>query len=422
MNKTLKIAHREYVVNVRRKSFLIGIFLMPLFIAGMAILPGLLAKKAMEGEGQTKSVAIIDLTGQLYSDVKKMLEEQRGGPKYIVEQIEATGANLEERQTELNERVQKKQLDSYVVIGKKVINSHNQYEDSPDHKIRCYSRNVAAFGESMRIQGAVSRPIIDLRLRDMGIDPALTARASDSIEIETLEVKKGEAKKSQGLANIFGAFAFVMLLFFGLQISGQTLMQGVIEEKNSRIMEVLLSSVSPKELMRGKILGLGAVGLTMMVLWAGVGYTAARLRNFDIATLPNVGYMLVFFLLGYAFFGTLMATVGSVCNSEKEAQQLMMPIMLALVLPLMFWFFIAQSPDSTFAKVLSVIPFTVPMVMMLRIAIQTPQGIEIVISIVIMLVSIVACLGVATKVFRTGILMYGKRPGLREITRWIWYK
>ncbi len=422
MNKTLKIAHREYVVNVRRKSFLIGIFLMPLFIAGVSILPGLLAKKAMEGAGETRTVAIVDLTGQLYPEVKKMLEEQRGGPKYIVEEIKAAGGNLEERQTELNERVQKKQLDTYVVIGKKVITSHIQYEDSPDHKIRCYSRNVADFGQLERINGAVSRALIDLRLRNMGIDPAVSTKASWNINIERLEVKKGEAKKAQGLTKFFGAFAFMMLLFFGLQISGQTLMQSVIEEKNSRIMEVLLSSVSPKELMRGKILGLGAVGLTMIVLWAAVGYTAARLRNFDVASLPNVGYMLVFFLLGYAFFGTLMATVGSLCNSEKEAQQLMMPIMLSLVLPLMVWFYIAQRPDSTFARALSVIPFTVPMIMMLRIAIQTPAASQIVVSIIVMLISIWVCLRASTRVFRTGILMYGKRPGLKEILRWVRYK
>jgi len=358
----------------------------------------------------------------LYPDVKKMLEEQRGGPKYVVEEITATGGNLEEKRKELNEKVQKKQLDSYIVIGKKLVTSHIQHEDSPEHEIRCYRRNVTDIGESERIQGAVRRAIIDLRLRNMGIDPAVSTKASWNINIETMEVKKGEAKKSQGIANVFGAFAFVMLLFFGLQISGQTLMQGVIEEKNSRIMEVLLSSVSPKELMRGKILGLGAVGLTMMVLWSAVGYTAARLRDFDIATLPNVGYMLVFFLLGYAFFGTLMATVGSVCNSEKEAQQMMMPIMLSLVLPLMVWFYIAQRPDSTFSRVLSVIPFTVPMIMMLRIAIQTPSGIEIIISIVIMLVSIHICLWAATRVFRTGILMYGKKPRLREIVRWVRYK
>jgi ABC-2 type transport system permease protein len=422
MNKTLKIAHREYVVNVRRKSFLIGIFLMPVMIAGFAILPMFLAGKAMEGKGLTKSVAIIDLTGQLYSDVKKMLEKQKEGPRYVVEEITATGENLEEKRRELNERIQEKQLDSYIVIGKKVVTSHIEYEDSPDHKIRCYSRSVTDIGQSETIKAAVRRAVIDLRLRDMGIDPALTATASDSIEFETLEVKKGEAKKSQGFTNIFGAFAFVMLLFFGLQISGQTLMQGVIEEKNSRIMEVLLSSVSPKELMRGKILGLGAVGLTMMVLWSAVGYTAARLRNFDIASLPNVGYMLVFFLLGYAFFGTLMATVGSVCNSEKEAQQMMMPIMLSLVLPLMVWFYIAQRPDSTFSRVLSVIPFTVPMIMMLRIAIQTPPASQILISILVMLISIYVCLRASTRVFRTGILMYGKRPGLREIARWLRYK
>ncbi len=422
MNRTLKIVQREYVVNVRRKSFLIGIFLMPLFIAGIAILPGILAKKAMEGAGQTRRVAIVDLTGQLYSDVKKKLEERQGGPKYIVEEIKATGEKLEEKQEELNERIRKKQLDLYVVIGKKVVTSHIEYEDTPDHKIRSYSRSAADFGQMDRINGAVSRALIDLRLKNMGIDPAVSTKASWYINIETLEVKKGEAKEAQGLTSIFGAFAFVMLLFFGLQISGQTLMQSVIEEKNSRIMEVLLSSVSPKQLMRGKILGLGAVGLTMLVLWAAVGYTAARLRNFDIASLPNVGYMLIFFLLGYAFFGTLMATVGSVCNSEKEAQQLLMPIMLSLVLPLMVWFYIAQQPDSTFARVLSVIPFTIPMIMMLRIAIQTPPASQIVISIVIMLVSMHVCFMAATKVFRTGILMYGKRPSLREMLRWVRYK
>jgi len=422
MNKTLKIAYREYVANVRRKSFLIGIFLMPLFIAGMAILPAFLAKKAMEGAGETRKVAVIDLTGQLYPDVKKMLEEQRGGPKYVVEETAATGENLEEKRDKLNERIQKRELDSYIVIGKKVVTSHIQYEDSPEHKIRCYSRNVTDFADWERIRGAVSRALIDLRLRNMGIDPAVSTKASWNINIERMEVKKGETRKAQGITNVFGAFAFVMLLFFGLQISGQTLMQGVIEEKNSRIMEVLLSSVSPKELMRGKILGLGAVGLTMMVLWSAVGYTAARLRHFDVASVPNVGFLLVFFLLGYAFFGTLMATVGSVCNSEKEAQQMMMPIMLSLVLPLMVWFYIAQRPDSTFSRVLSVIPFTVPMIMMLRIAIQFPPAPQIVISIIVMLISIVICLGAATKVFRTGILMYGKRPSLKEIARWVRYR
>ena len=430
MNKTLKIAQREYIVNVRRKSFLIGIFLMPVFIAGIAILPGILAKKAMEGAGQTRRVAIVDLTGQLYPAVKKQLEEQKGGPKYLVEEIKTTGGDLEKKQTELNKRVQKQQLDTYVVIGSKLVTSHTipfeefrrQYGDSPDYKIRFYSRTATDIGEWGRIQGAVTRSLIDLRLTKMGIDPAVSTKASWNINIETLEVKKGEAKETKGLASFFGAFAFVMLLFFGLQISGQTLLQSVIEEKNSRIMEVLLSSVSPKQLMRGKILGLGAVGLTMIVLWAAVGYTAARLRNFDVASLPNVGYMLIFFFLGYGFFGTLMATVGSVCNSEKEAQQLLMPIMLTLVLPFMVWAYIAQRPDGAFSRVLSVIPFTIPMIMMLRIAIQTPPASQIVISILVMLVSIYLCLRASTRVFRTGILMYGKRPGLKEMLRWVRYR
>jgi ABC-2 type transport system permease protein len=196
----------------------------------------------------------------------------------------------------------------------------------------------------------------------------------------------------------------------------------VIGEKNSKIMEVLLSSVTPRQLMTGKILGLGGAGLTVITLWSIVGYWAARFRHFDVASLPNLGFFVIFFLLGYAFYGTLMSAVGSVCNSEKEAQQMLAPIMLLLVIPLVVWFYIAQRPEGTMARTLSMIPFTIPTVMMLRIGLQTPPGGEIAISIGVMLVSIPIVMWASVRVFRTGILMYGKKPRLREIIRWIRHK
>lgn len=422
MNKTLKIARREYVVSVRSKGFLISVLLLPVFIAGIAILPGILAKKAMKG-GEKRRIAIIDLTGQLYPELEKTFGDKGSGTgNYVLEGIAATPEKIEDKRKELNERIENGQLDAYVVIGKKVVTSHVQYKDSPDHKIRYYCRNVGDIGQSERIKGAIRRAVINVRLEKAGINPEKTAQASRNIWLEDMEVKRGTAKKTQKMTNIFGAFAFMMLLFMALQLTGQGLLHGVIEEKNSRVIEVLLSSVSPKELMIGKIVGLGAVGLTVVMLWSVVGYSAARVREINIGSLPNFGFFVVFFLLGYAFFGIIMSAAGSVCNSDKEAQQMMMPVMLLLVVPMVVWFYIAQRPDGALARALSVIPFTVPMVMMLRIALQMPPAAEIALSIVIMLVSIPIAMWAATKIFRTGILMYGKRPRLKEIVKWVRYR
>jgi len=423
MNKTLKIAQREYVVSVRRKAFIISALLVPVFAAGFAIIPGMLATKAIRGEGETRRVAIVDLTGQMYSEIEKVLGQKgRGGAVYIVEGVTASPENLDEKRKALNEKINRRDLNAYIVIGNKVLTSHVRYEDSDEHKIRYYSGNAADIGQMERVTGAVRQGVINARLKNEGIDPAVTAKASSNINVETMEVKKGTEKKTQGITHFFGAFAFMMLLFFALQMTGQMLMQGVIEEKNTRVMEVLLSSVSPKELMIGKILGLGAVGLTIVALWSVVAYWVARLRDIDIASLPNLGFFVLYFVLGYAFYGVVMSAVGSVCNSEKEAQQMLMPVMLLLVIPLMVWFNISQRPDGTMARTLSLVPFTSPMTMMLRIAIRMPPGKDILVSIGILVASITLAVWAGIKVFRTGILMYGKRPSLKEILRWVKYK
>ena len=425
MNKLFKIARREYVVMVRRKAFLITALLMPLFIAGIAVLPGILAKRAMErgAGGEEKKIAVIDLTGQLYGEMKNVLQGKGSeGGNFAVEEVKATPDTVEKEQQQLNKRIETRQLDAYLVIGKKVVTSHTENGDSPDYRTRYYCRNVADMAQSLRIMGAVRRAVVNVRLREEGIDPAITEKASGNIHFDSMAVKGGREKKTENITQMFGAFAFMMLLFFALQITGQGLMQGLIEEKNSRVIEVLLSSVSPKQLMIGKILGLGAVGLTVVMIWSVVGYSAARIRDIDVASLPNFGFFVVFFLLGYAFFATLMSAVGSVCNSDKEAQQMMAPVMLLLVIPLVVWFYIAAHPDGNLGRTLSVIPFTAPMAMMLRIAVQVPPRTEIALSVAIMLLSIGVAAWAATKIFRTGILMYGKRPRLREIVKWVRYK
>jgi ABC-2 type transport system permease protein len=199
------------------------------------------------------------------------------------------------------------------------------------------------------------------------------------------------------------------------------MLSSIIEEKNSRIVEVLLSVVSPFELMAGKILGLAGIGLTVTSIWGLVAYGAARQQGFEIEIGTSlIVYFLIYYILGFVLYCALLSGVGSICNTIKESQSLMMPVMLLLVIPLIFWMPLAQDANGVAAKVLSFIPPATPMLMMLRLSSGADIWfVEIVASILLLAVSVIAAIWVSAKVFRTGVLMYGKRPSLREVARWL---
>jgi ABC-2 type transport system permease protein len=218
----------------------------------------------------------------------------------------------------------------------------------------------------------------------------------------------------------------MFLMFMGIFGMGQHILTSVIEEKNSRVMEVLLSAVSPFELMCGKIMGLAGISLTVIILWAAAAcgtayYGAARWWHVNI-DLPTeiLPYFAIYFVLGFLMFSSILAGIGSVCNTLKEAQSLMMPITFIFILPMVAWFNLAQHPDGLLARVLSFLPPLTPMVMTLRLASTPPPSfLEVFASIILLAAFVPAVMWVAAKVFRTGILMYGKRPGLREVIHWL---
>ena len=215
-------------------------------------------------------------------------------------------------------------------------------------------------------------------------------------------------------------------------IYGQVIMRGVIEEKSSRVVEVVLSSLRPFQLMMGKILGIGAVGLTQFSIWTlfGIGasiYSTSFIpagAGFSMPSIPAhvFVYFVVFFILGYFLFGTLFAAIGSMVNSEKEAQQLVMPVTMFLIIPIMLMIFIIRAPDSSLAVFLSFIPFFAPILMFLRITVLLPPFGQIGASIVILILTILLMVWLTAKIYRVGILMYGKRPKFAEIVRWIRYR
>jgi ABC-2 type transport system permease protein len=202
---------------------------------------------------------------------------------------------------------------------------------------------------------------------------------------------------------------------------GQQMLSSVIEEKNSRIIEMLLSAVSPFELMAGKILGLGAIGLTIVGLWITVSYGYIVWQGISVDISGKLLFcFVVYYILGFLLFSSLLAAIGSICNTLKETQELMMPIIMIMVLPMVAWFKLVQSPDGIFARVLSLVPPVSPLVMPLRISAgSNVSNIEILASVGLLAASVLLMMWLAGKIFRTGILMYGKRPSLREISRWL---
>ena len=216
-------------------------------------------------------------------------------------------------------------------------------------------------------------------------------------------------------------FFFMFMIYMGIIGIGQQMLSSVIEEKNSRIIEMLLSAVSPFELMAGKILGLGAIGLTIIALWTGVSYGPILWQGISVDITGKLLFcFVIYYILGFLFFSALLAAIGSVCNTLKETQEFMRPVVLILVFPMIAWFKLVQSPDGVLARVLSLTPPISPLVMPLRISAgSNVSNLEILASIILLVVAVIFMMWLAGKIFRTGILMYGKRPSLREIYRWL---
>jgi ABC-2 type transport system permease protein len=229
---------------------------------------------------------------------------------------------------------------------------------------------------------------------------------------------KGE---KSGAAQVMAPFLAMMLLFMGIVGISQMLISSTLEEKASRVFEVLLSSLSPFQLMAGKVLGICGVGLTLLLLWSGGGILAAALQGTsDLVTGPQVGLFIAYYVLGFLLIASLMVSVGSACNTLKEAQNLMAPLSLLLALPILLAIVIMKNPNGTLATVLSFVPPFTPFLMMARIAgTPPPPTWQIAASLLLLAVSTWFAIRLAARVFRVGILMYGQPPRLKEIFRWM---
>jgi ABC-2 type transport system permease protein len=411
------IIRREYLERVRTKSFWITTFLVPALMGAFTILP---AKIMMNQRGSNQHIAVVTSDPAFADVLQKSLQRsaRQLGRDY---QLEPVVGGTKDELEKLKTRVRSGELDGMLVATDDLLDRH---------KVVFSARTTTGMIESGVLRGAARIAYLQKQLASQGVNPQKVEELlRQDFELDTIQVTSGKESKSSGRAAFFLTMALVMILYMSILLHGIAVMRSVLEEKTSRIVEVLLASVTPKELMAGKILGVGAVGLTQLAVWYGAGAIVGTGLAVQVAAvmgpanLPVLALALfpVFFILGYFLYASLWAMLGAMSNSEQEAQQMQFFVMLPLILSTVLMGPAIINPNSPMIVAASLFPFCTPLVMYMRIAAAEVPAWQITLSIVLMLVAVYVVIVVASRIYRVGILMYGKRPTLPELIKWFRY-
>ncbi len=415
MTRLASIVRREYLERVRSKPFIIGTVVGPLLLTGFMVGPGVLLDR---NRGEALRVTVVDDEGLLGPAVEQGLREHRSDGRALFDVRPAGAGNPEEQRARARADVLARRLDGYVLLPA------GGYEHG---EARYHARNVSNLRELRELSRVVERAALARRLGQVGVAPERLAEFTREFDLKTVRLSQTGEREDRGNSFIL-ALMLMMLLYTATAMWGSALMNGVIEEKTNRVVEVIVSSIPTTTLFAGKLLGVGAAGLTQFLAWAGVtalfgvfGAQAALLSGMRLPELPlHVPLLLVaFFVLGFFLYGALFASVGAAVNSQQEAQSLVFVAMLPLIVGTTLFPVVASRPDGALATTLSLIPFWTPILMFLRVVLLMPPTWQIVLSMVLTVGTVVLLNWAAARIYRVGILMYGKRPTLPEILLWV---
>ena len=429
MNDILVIAKREFNARVRTKAFVVGTILGPVFMASIMIVPAMMASKL----SKSVSITVIDSEGSLQALVEESL---RGGSAGLPDQNPlATGRARSQGATDFvirppqgtdvaaqreaaKREVLAGKLDAYVVLPKDVL---------LESKAEYYAKSVTDFDGIRAVDRAIEKAVFSKRIRAEGIEPSRIDAMTKPLNLKRLRVSDKGEQEDKGLS-FFLSLVLVMMIYGGTLMWGQIVMTGVIEEKSNRVVEVIVSSTTPQNLLFGKLVGVGGAGLLQFSIWilalVGVSFASGSLAFLSGVDLPALNPVLiaafpVFFLLGFFLYASLYAAIGSAVNTVQEAQNFIFPVMLPIIMAMVCWPVVMRAPDSTLSVVLSLIPFMTPILMFLRMSVLMPPVWQIVLSVVLTSLTISFTIWVAARIYRVGILMYGKPPNFPEMLRWV---
>jgi ABC-2 type transport system permease protein len=424
--KIFAVIRREYVERVRTKAFWIGTLLVPIFFLGYIAIQVASFKKT----GGDRTIAVVDLTGHLFSPLQKDLAEREEqnrksggrsqGVHWILQQRPVSGT-LEATKEQLRGEVLKKKIDGYLVLDPALIEkSQAEY----------YAITVSEFVAMSQLERALNHILLKDKIERRGLPPALATDLEKRLDLKTLKVTERGTAEEKG-AGIFAAIIFMVLMYTTFFMYGFQNLRGVIEEKTSRIVEVVIASVRPTELMLGKIFGIGLVGLTQYLIWSVIAMnlslpavaSAMTTGEMGVPTIPvsMIVYFILFFLFGYFLYASIYTAIGAPFNTDQEAQQLAMIPGVFMVGCWAFYPAVLNNPNGGVATFVSLFPLTSPLMMFLRTAVSEPPFWQVLLSMAILLLSTVGIAWAAGRIYRVGILMYGKKPTIPEILRWVRY-
>jgi ABC-2 type transport system permease protein len=428
MRNTWIILKREYLERVRSRTFLVLTLLAPAIMTALMILPAKLATMGQKAQhfvivastqqfGETvRQQLLVDPMGSEEAEAEGSEAQRKPEDQYVIDIDTNTG---EAERASLREKVSNREIDGFLWLTDDAIAAH---------KVDWDTREIAGSREKSWIGDSVYRILQQRELAKAGLSSAQSEAVLNPVKVESVRIERGREAKGSGSGRFLEIVVMVMLIYVAVLLYGISVMRSVLEEKTSRIIEVLLSSASSTELMTGKLLGVGAVGLTQIVVWtvmAGVIAlpSLAAQPNFSelqISPLVMISFVL-YFLFGYLLYSTMYATIGAITTTEQEGQQLQFLIVMPLVLSVFMLMPVIRTPDSAVVLWLSMVPFFAPIVMYARIVVQTPPIWQIALSLVLMVATIAGLVVLCARIYRIGVLIYGKRPTLPEIMKWLKY-
>jgi len=411
MKKIITIAKWEYIEKIKTKAFVISLVLTPLIIIAFSVLPTLLSNKE---ELRTKAIGIVDPSNEYFKELTNELEAYKidnDQPNYVILNLSGKGKTLDEMKNEADKEVLDHKIEGYILI---------EHGNTDSMSMQFRSENFGSFQDLRRFEEKINKIRVNHELMKKGIDPEIAGIFQNNVEIEQIKIEKsGKEGKQDFLVVFFSAFIFILLLMMMVIYSGQMLIRSLIEEKSNRLIEILISSCTPEELLSGKILGLSALGLTQIAIWSLIGISLVGGAVIPPEAFENILPMLVYFILGFIFYTTIFVGIGAIVTTEQEAQQMTTYVSLILIMPIVIAISAIQNPDTMIVKVLSYIPLTIPSIMLLRFKVAPVPTADIIITLSILVLSTLITLKLAAKIFKIGILSYGKRPSISELIRWL---
>ncbi len=408
MHNIWLIARREYTERVRTKGFIIATVLIPLLMGGLVLGSSLLAAKT----SSHSHIAIVAADATFSADLKQKLESDKNNAITAElatpspETRSALDAQLKDKNSGLN--------------GYLWVTPSAQAGKRPTFSYK--ARSAGDISTESALEGSIRSVLIREQLASKGMPGPEIDTLIAPVDLDTHET-------GNTLATLAAAYIMFLLMYMAIMLYGMNTARSIIEEKTSRVFEVLLATIKPDELLAGKIIGVGAVGLTQVGIWmaAAVALSSTALAANIIGTghslisATQVIFFLAYFVFGFLLYSSIAAALGAMTNSEQELQQLNMFLVIPLAFCTVMLVPIIRAPNSALARVASLVPFCSPLLMNVRIAVTQVPAWEIATTFILMALTILAILWVSSRIYRVGILMYGKKPNLPEIMRWLKY-